>query len=269
MQQALKTGRIATKDENQIKKILDTIGNLIKDIPMEHTPPEMGNVIYNEIRKITGVNDPYRHIKAANIKEALSLYSNLKETINKSENRLLTAARIAIAGNVIDFGVDKKFNLVEDVNKILKQDFGICDFEQFATDVKNASSILYLGDNAGESVFDRILIEEINKPVIFAVREIPVINDCIIEDAIASGIDKVAKIISSGSTAPATILNLCNPEFLKIFNNADLIISKGQGNYEGLSEVNRPIYFLLKAKCHVIAKDLKVNEDDIVLKKHS
>jgi len=126
--------------------------------------------------------------------------------------------------------------------------------------------VLYLGDNAGESVFDKLLIEELGKPVTYVVREIPVINDCVIDDALASGLDKVATLISSGSTAPATILSLCNEDFIDKFKNADLVISKGQGNYEGLSQVNRSVFFMLKAKCPVIANNLNVKENDIVLK---
>ena len=152
------------------------------------------------------------------------------------------------------------------MKRILKQDFAILDFDVFERQISKAKNILYIGDNAGESVFDKILIEEINKPVIYAVREEPVINDAIYEDAIESGLDEVAQIISSGSKAPGTILELCNNNFIEKFNNADVIISKGQGNYEGLSDVKRSVFFLLKAKCHVIARDLNVNEDDIILK---
>jgi len=266
MQQALQAGRIATNDEKKIKELLDTVGAMMKDIPMENTPPETGEIIYRKVRDITGVNDPYKHIKESNINEALLLYPELKEIVRKSDNRLLTAIRIAIAGNVIDFGMSKKFNIVEDVLKILKQDFAILDFNEFVKRLGKAKSVLYLGDNAGESVFDKILIEELKKPVTYAVRDIPVINDVTFEDAVASGINEVADIISSGSTAPATILSLCNNNFLEKFYNSDLIISKGQGNYEGLTNVKRPVFFLLKAKCYVIANDLNVKEDDIVLK---
>lgn len=266
MNQALRAGRIATNDEKKIKELLVSIGELIKDIPMENTPPETGEIIYRKIREITGVNDPYKQIKEANIKEALSLYPELKKIVKKSDNKLLKAIRIAIAGNVIDHGVSKKFNIFEDVQKILKQNFAILDFDEFVKQLEKAKSILYLGDNAGESVFDKILIEELGKSVIYAVRDIPVINDLTIEDAIASGLDQVAEIISSGSTAPATILNLCNDEFLEKFDKADMVISKGQGNYEGLSDVKRSVFFLLNTKCHVIANDLNVKEGDIVLK---
>ena len=266
MNQALRAGRIATKDEKKIKTLLDDVGCMIKDIPMDSTPPETGELIYQKVREITGVEDPYKKIKESNIKEALTLYPKLKQTVKNSNNKLLTAIRIAIAGNVIDLGVDKEFNILEDVYKVLKQDFAIFDFEEFITQLEKAKSILYLGDNAGESVFDKILIEEMGKPVTYVVRDIPVINDVTIEDAISSGLDEVAEIISSGTTAPGTILKLCNDDFLHRFNNADMIISKGQGNYEGISNVNRSVFFLLIAKCHVIANDLKVKENDIVLK---
>jgi uncharacterized protein with ATP-grasp and redox domains len=266
MDQALRAGRMATDDERIIKKLLDTVGAMMKDIPMENTPPETGEIIYRKVREITGVTDPYKEIKKANIEEALSLYPELKKNVEESDNSLLTAIRMAIAGNVIDLGVNKKFNLVEDVQKILKQDFAILDFDKFEKQLKIADSVLYLGDNAGESVFDKILIEELNKPVTYVVREIPVINDVTEEDAIASGINEVAEIISSGTTAPAVILSLCNNEFIERFNNSKLIISKGQGNYEGLSNVKQPVFFLLKAKCFVIANELNVEENDIILK---
>jgi uncharacterized protein with ATP-grasp and redox domains len=266
MSQALRAGRMATDDEKKIKELLDSIGAMMKDIPLENTPPETGDIIYKEVRKITGVDDPYKKIKESNIQEAISLYPELKEIIRKSDNKLLTAIRIAIAGNVIDLGVGKEFNIVEDVRKILKQEFGIFDFNEFQTHLEKANSILYIGDNAGESVFDKILIEELKKPVTYVVRDIPVINDVTYEDAVASGIDKVAEIISSGSSAPAVIPELCDENFMEKFNAADMVISKGQGNYEGLSNVERSVFFLLKAKCHVIANDLNVKENDIILK---
>jgi hypothetical protein len=266
MQQAYRGASIATNDEQKIKKVLDSVGEMIKSIPMDNTPPETGNIVYQKIREITGNNDPYSKIKTSNISEALELYPMLKDIVKNSDDRLLTAIRIAIAGNVIDFGVNKTFNIKDDIQKILKQDFAIFNYDDFKKHLQRAETILYLGDNAGESVFDRLLIEELNKPMVFVVREVPVINDCVVEDAIASGLDKVSKIISSGSTAPATILNLCNAKFLERFEKADLIISKGQGNYEGLSGVDRSVFFMLKAKCRVIARNLRVNEDDIVLK---
>ena len=266
MQQAYRAAKFATHDEEKIKQVLDSTGEMIKSISLNATPPETGNHIYKNVRDITLNNDPYKDIKKANINEALKLYPELRKRIQHADDPLLTAIRIAIAGNVMDLGVNKSYNIIDDLQEILKQDFAAFDFEAFKEHLQKAKSVLYVGDNAGESVFDRLLIETMGKPATFVVRAVPVINDCVKEDAVASGLDKVSEIISSGSTAPATILTLCNSAFIEKFNRADLVISKGQGNYEGLSEVSRPVFFLLKAKCKVIARDLGVSENDIVLK---
>ena len=266
MNQALRTARISTNDNAKIKQVLDEVGVMIKDIPMNHTPVQSGVLVYQKIREITGVVDPYKEIKKKSIYEALALYPKLIKYMNSSDDNLITAIRIAITGNIIDFGMDKQYVLVEELSKIMKQDFAIFDFEQFVNELERSGSILYIGDNAGESVFDKILIEALGKPVIYVVRGIPIINDVVMEDAIDSGIDEIAKIISSGSPAPGTILELCDDSFVHRFNEADMVISKGQGNYEGLSEVDRSVFFLLKAKCKIIANDLGVNENDIILK---
>ncbi|MCK4530680.1 MAG: DUF89 family protein [Candidatus Marinimicrobia bacterium] len=265
VKQALRAGQMSTNDENKIKALMDRIGCRIKDITLEQTPPEMGLIIYDEIRKITGIEDPYKNEKKAHIEEAKRLYPELKKKLQSSEDPLLMAIRIAIAGNVMDLGMDKKFHIENDLEHILQRDFAICDIDEFRDKLNKAEHILYLGDNAGESVFDKILIETLAKPVTYVVRGRAIINDVTEEDAIDSGLDEVAEIISSGSPAPATILDLCNEDFLKRFEQADMIISKGQGNYEGLSETDKPVFFLLKAKCPVIAGDIGVDEDDIVL----
>ncbi|MBN2893542.1 MAG: DUF89 family protein [Bacteroidales bacterium] len=266
MNQALKTSLFATDDDVKIKKVLDEVGDMVKNIPMSYSPVQNGEIVYKKIREITGVYDPYKEIKQKSIAEAKSMYDDLKQKIEESENPLETAIRVAIAGNVIDFGVELKFNLKEDVEKILKQEFAVFDVESFKKSIENANEILYIGDNAGESVFDKLLIETIGKKTIYAVREIPVINDVIVQDAIDSGIDEVAEIVSSGCSAPGTIIEKCNAEFKKLYNNADVVISKGQGNYEGLSDENRQIFFMLKAKCPIIARDMNVPMGSIILK---
>jgi len=266
MQQALRAGRMATNDEKKLKDLLSSVGEMIKDIPMQNTPPETGDAIYKKVREITGVNDPYVKIKEENIAEILALYPEMKKIVDSSDDKILTAIRFAIAGNVIDFGVNKEFDIEQEIKNNLDKEFAIFDYQEFIQQLEKANSILYIGDNAGESVFDKILIEELGKKVTFVVRDIPVINDATKEDAIASGIGEVAEIISSGTSAPGTILNSCNDDFLERFKNADLVISKGQGNYEGLSNVERTVFFLLKAKCPIIANDIGVKENDIVLK---
>ena len=266
LDQALRAGRIATNDEKKIKELVDEAGVILRDIPFESTPPEIGRLIYEKVREITGNFDPYKKIKSESTKEALTLYPSLKKMVQDSNHQLLTAIRIAIAGNVIDFGVNRVFNIEEAIDEILEKDFAICDYDKFKEDLIKTDEILYIGDNAGECVFDRILIEEMKKPVTYVVRDMPVINDATYEDAIQAGIDNVATILSSGTNAPGTLLKTCNTEFMKAYRNSKFIISKGQGNYEALSDERRRIFFLLKAKCHVIANDIGVDEGDIVLK---
>ncbi len=266
MSQALRAARIATGDKNKIKYVLDEVGMMLREIPLESSPPETGRIIYQKISEITGNPDPYRQIKKENTKKALSMYPYMKKQMDKSKDRVLTVIRVAIAGNIIDFGVNLEFDLKADVDDVLNKDFAICDYGVFRERLDKANEILYIADNAGECVFDRILIEEINKPVIYVVRDVPVINDATYEDAEEAGIDKVATILSSGTDAPGAVLQTCSEEFKRLYYNSELIISKGQGNYEALSGEKRPAFFLLKAKCNVISDDIGVNEGDIVLK---
>lgn len=266
VQQALRAGKMATNDEFVLKKILDEVGCMLKEIPLTNTPPETGDLIYQKISQITGNIDPYKQIKQENISHALQLYPDLKTRIKQSSDRLLTAIRLAIAGNVIDLGVNRKFDLVKDIEAVMKQEFAVFDYQSFQAKLSVAKSILYIGDNAGEAVFDKLLIEELPLPVVYVVREIPVLNDVTCEEAKQIGIDKIADIVSSGSTAPGTILKKCNQDFQEMFKQVDLIISKGQGNYEGLSSRKEPIFFLLKAKCEVIAENIGVKMNDIILK---
>jgi len=267
--QAIKTSRMITSDEKKIWQILNEVSLSLPDVPFGATPPEIGREVYRIISKRTGIKDPYRKIKEKCTRQALSLYPELKKLIESSEDRLMTAVRISIAGNIIDYGANFDFDLKKDIGTILSQDFSINHYQEFCEALDKARKILYLADNAGETVFDRLLIEEINRPVIYVVRAHPIINDATREDALLAGIDKVADIVSSGCDAPGNILKFCSDKFLSIYRSADLIISKGQGNYEGLSDEERPIFFLLRAKCHVIASDIGINEGSIVLMKAS
>lgn len=265
LRQTLDTARIITKDERKIRRVMDAVSLLIPKISLEASPPEIGREIYRAINETIGVKDPYKDIKKKYIKIALSLYPELKKLVESSKDRLLTAIRLAIAGNVIDFAAHPDFVLEREIKEIISQDFGILHYDDFKRKLRQAREILYLADNAGETVFDRLLIEELKKPVKYVVREKPVINDATREDAILSGIDRVAEVISSGTDAPGTVLKYCSREFLEIYRSADMIISKGQGNYEALSEEKKPIFFLLKVKCSIIAKDIGVDEGSIIL----
>ena len=275
--QALDAARIAGTDEIKQKQIVDKISQLIPDFPLEASPPEMGRAIYGLVGKISGVKDPFKEIKENSNKFALKLYPKLKQEINNSEDRLLTAVKLSIIGNIIDYGAKNSLNVVEEIDHLFQGNFIINNennsttfkYNQFKEALNKVSSIIYLADNAGEVVFDRLLIEELvkelGKEVIYVVKGKPIINDALIEDALFCGINEIAKIISSGSDAPGTLLEYCSPEFVRLYQKAELIISKGQGNYEALSEEDRPIFFLFRAKCPVIAEDVDCNVGDMVL----
>jgi len=266
LSQALRTARMITDSEEEILGILSEVCAFLAETRLGATPPEIGRRVYRIVAARTGVDDPFADVKSQCTRAALSFYPKFKRYVRDARDPLRAAVRLAIAGNIIDFGANIEFDLQRDVRDILNQEFSVDDYADFRRALEKAGQVLYLGDNAGETVFDRILIEQLGKPVVFAVRESPVINDAVWEDAEAAGLNGVAEIISSGCTAPGTILNLCSRSFVRRMEKADLIISKGQGNYEGLSEENLPIFFLLKAKCRVIAQDIGIESGGIVLK---
>ncbi|HED30213.1 MAG TPA: DUF89 family protein [Prosthecochloris aestuarii] len=268
MRQALKAGRLATENEHIHKQLLDYVASIVPDISPGMTPPEIGDGIYREVRRLTGVDDPFLELKQDNIREALDMLPQLEDLAARAADPLQTAVRIAIAGNVIDHGLQRDFLLENAVGEVLRQPFAVYDMDDFRSFLDNTSFVLYIGDNAGESVFDRVLISRLQKPVIYAVRDAPVINDVTMDDAIASGIDTMASIVSSGSTAPGAVPDRCSREFLELFGSAGLVISKGQGNYEALSGFGSNVFFLLRAKCPVIAGHLGVKVDDIVVKRN-
>jgi uncharacterized protein with ATP-grasp and redox domains len=225
-------------------------------------------MVYKTIYHVTGIEDPFREIKKECTKHLLSIYPDLKKKITSAKDPLFTALRLAALGNAIDFGANPDFDLEKDMDTIFDKDFDECEYDLFKESLNKAKKILYIADNAGETVLDKLLMIQINKPIKYAVRSKPIINDATIEDAHDAGIDEIAEIVSSGCDAPGTILDLCSDEFRKIYENADLIISKGQGNYETLSGQTRPIFFLLKVKCPVIARDIDIKTGSIILIKN-
>ncbi len=276
--QALEAARMVGVDEKIQKKILDEISKVIPDIKLTSTPPEMGKTIHDFVKKITGKEDPYKKLKENSNTQALKIYPELKAKVESAEDRLLMAVELAIAGNIIDYGTKNSLDVDSELAKILKKEQraikyekeSIFNFRDFKESVKNAKTILYLADNVGETVFDSLLLEEIKnidpeKEIIYAVKEKPIINDALKEDAIKAGIDNFAEIMSSGSEVPGTIISLCSKPFIDIFKKADLVISKGQGNYETLSDEKRPIFFLFMAKCPVIARHVDCGIGDIIL----
>jgi len=278
--QALEASRLAGAEKGQQKKILDKVCKAVLKFSLDSPPPRMGRKIYKIVIDETRNKDPFYLVKQKSNKLALKLYPKLKQKIYRSADRMFTAVELAIAGNIIDFGVKNSHSVEQELQEFLNGNFNVHSkhprsvffYRDFKLDLKKAKFILYLGDNAGETVFDKLLIEEINKvwpdkKIIYVVKKSPIINDALKEDAYFCGIDKYAKIISSGSDAPGTLLEFCSAKFKKLYKSADLIISKGQGNFESLSEEKGPIYFLFRAKCPMVAKEIGCRLSDVVLKR--
>ena len=266
VRQTLQALRESGVDESRHVEILNRVLRELISLDPSLTPPEFGAKIHSLIREEVGCEDPYKKIKRKSTEEALKLYPKLKKRIQDSSDPIDTATRLCIAGNIIDLGSASKYNLGETIERVLSQPYATSDFPEFKRKLHEAEKILMLADNAGETVFDRLFIETVAKSVTYAVKDGPCINDATIEDARQAGLDEVAEVISCGAQAPATVLKWCSPDFLSVYNQADLVIAKGMGNYEALSQENHHLYFLLQVKCEMVSRDIGAPVGSIVVK---
>ena len=251
--QVLRVSKVATENNSKVEKILKLAAKQLSLADLNITPPELAQPLYELVSEITATEDPYRSIKKDHINKALELYPMLKKLIISSNDPLLKSIELSIVGNAIDLG--STFDKVDiDFDKLAEGNFIPKDYEELKNKIKEVKEIILIGDNAGESVFDRCLIEtleEKDKIVKYVVKSKPIINDVTREDAEAS---QIKNIIESGSKFSGTVVYSLSNEFRKILKKAELIIAKGQANYETLSNENLPIFFLLKVKCEPISR---------------
>lgn len=232
------------------------------------SPPELTRQAHIVLQKMIGQPDLYKELKKQSNQEVLELYPSLKSQIKKSKDPLMTAIRLAIAGNVIDFGALHRFDLDSTIKKVLAAKLPKNDYDKLKQILgQGRKKILYVGDNAGEIVFDRVLIEELNKSaeVTFAVKSKPSLNDVMMEDAQQVGLDKVCRVIESGSTTPGTVWGETTPEFRRIYREADIVIVKGQGGYETIENEKGKTFYLLIVKCPHLAISMKRKLGDLIL----
>lgn len=229
--------------------------------------PHLSREVHLLFKKYSGNDNPYKLVKRQSNDMVLSRYDNLKKTVTTSADPFVTALKLAIAGNIIDYGIPQQFDLDETIRKVLTSDFAIDHSKDLKQSLSEAKSVLYIGDNAGEIVFDKLFIETIHHPDLwYAVRGAPIINDVTLEDANYVQMNGVAHVIENGYDAPSTMLSHCSEEFKDLFSRADIVISKGQGNLESLlHESSKKIYFLLMVKCDVIADILGVKKGQFVV----
>ena len=203
--------------------------------------PEVARKNQHQIKELLGIEDPYKDIKIRSNQYLLDKYPYFRDLIKNSKDPFDTALRLAIAGNIIDYAANPDFDLEGTIDKVLKEDFAINHSAELKKKLKTANTVLYLGDNAGEIVMDKLFLEHLELPnVYYAVRNAPVINDVTLEDARQTGIDKHATVISNGYDAPSTILSRVSKEFMEIYTKADVVISKGQGNLEETIKREKP-----------------------------
>ena len=272
IRQVLDSVRMTTNDEQIQEKVLREALYLSSKMDLSQSPPAMAQKIHRCIREITGVKDPYLKLKNRYNKLALQMYPELKQQVETSSDPLETAVRLAIAGNIIDFGVDsvvEQSQVEKAISESLTEPLDKELLEEFRDATSQAEDILYLGDNTGEIVFDRLLIEQLPyENITFVVKGSPILNDAVIEDARIVGLTDIVNVIDNGSDAPGTILESCSEAFRRRFDESDLVIAKGQGNYETLSDIDKNVFFMVRPKCKVLAEHLGCEIGSLALAKN-
>ncbi len=231
------------------------------------SPPHIAGPMHRCVREMSGCDDPYYNIKEKDMATAAENLPTVAEYISSKEDKLYWSVKASAAGNTLDSAANPGGSFKEGMEAELNIPFGITDMELLREKLKAAKTVLILADNSGETYFDTLLLSAIgDAEIIYAVRDCPAINDATVDIARRSGIEKYARIISSGSTAPGTILHEATSEFREMFDTADVVISKGQGNYESLADAGRKIFYLFKVKCPVISNHFGVKMGEYVLK---
>lgn len=260
LRQSLDAARLVSPYPSVHEQIIRDVLHWTGEMDLNQSPPAIAQRIHRRLRELVGVTDPYREAKNWQNRVAMELIPKFRAEVMDAKDPLLLAARLAIAGNVIDMGSNGNLteaDVRQSLSKALTEPF-FGEEERFEQAIAQAKSVLYLADNAGEIAFDQLLVEQIinqvpPERVTLVVRGAPVLNDATLVDVHTVGIDRIVEAIDNGSDAPGTILNDCSEEFRRRFAEADLIIAKGQGNFETLSNNSSNIFCLFKVKCAVIA----------------
>jgi uncharacterized protein with ATP-grasp and redox domains len=272
--QAVRAGRTVGLDEAAIRALLEYLGHRLGDLDPALPPPQNARLLYDRLAELAGRDDPFAEAKNRHTELALQLLPTMYEWLGQAEDHIDGALRLAAAGNIIDLGAMAEVDdLATALQKALDAARPRWDLAPLKEALAAARRILVLGDNAGETVFDRILLEVLaaNRPGVelaYSVRSRPIINDATEDDARAAGVDRVATVVPTGSELPGIVLGLCSAEFRELFAAADVVLSKGQGNFETLSEVGREVFFVLTVKCKVVALHLGLPRAASVLLHH-
>ena len=274
LRQAREALDLSTDDEKLKMEIIGDIFEYLSDnFKCGVNSNSTGSTIHKLIKQKTGCKDPYFREKIESNFLALKYLDDVKKILN--DDCLENYVKIAIIGNILDFGA---FTLDDDIESVikksLKKDLAIKDIDEFENSLKKHDKVLYLVDNTGEIVFDKLLlskIKEYNIDITIAVKSQPILNDACMKEALDAGLDEFGEIVEIGCGTVGYVDSEISDEFREIFNAHEFIISKGMGNYEGLTEIDlstKDVYFLLCAKCNTISRDIGVNLHDMLLFKN-
>lgn len=239
---------------------------LIGETEDSATAPDLSGKLHTLLRDRVGDVDAYAESKRISHKIAMEYEKDLQRLLENGPDKFTQGLKISATGNLVDVIYAREYHLWDEVENSVNQDLLGDGVEAFRKELSEAPHLLYLADNVGETVFDKVFIESLNIPVIYAVKGGPILNDATLEDARAAGIDKLAKIVETGSRSPGTILSQCTEEFQKLYNESPLVLAKGQGNYETLDSEGDKIFFLLRLKCPIISREIGFPHGSIVLK---
>lgn len=261
---------LAEINEDRQHEILFELMDNIKKMDRNNTPAENSTEILLKVYRLLGNSDPYKEAKQYSNDLALKIYPKLKELLEQSDDRLYDALKIAVAGNIIDMGINRTFDINESLKYSLRVGFSRDNYDLFVKKLQQVDEVVILGDNSGEIVFDKILVEELvrmGKKIIYVVKDSPILNDATMDDAIYVGMDKIARVITTGSNYLGAPLNRVSLTLLNLLQQAKLVISKGQANFESLEQeeiAKNKIFFLLKIKCDGVGRVAGAKLGDVV-----
>jgi len=259
-------------DEKLQTQLVSTVEEMSRSFSFSQTPPQIAAYVYEKMAEIARKHDLYDEIKEHSTQKARSFVPLLREKLAKSDEKLLTATKIAVVGNVIDLAAEVAFDLEEELSKIFETEFAHDDFAEFQHSLEKAATVLVIGDNVGEHIFDYVFIETLQKlypnaDFSYMVRGVPIINDVTMKEAKEAEFDTLCNLVDSGVNTPGFDYTRANDAAKELYDTADVVISKGMGNFESLSPTHREnVCFLLKVKCNVVANFLGAEVGDIVCK---
>ena len=265
----LRTAKQVSEDDWLQRKVLLETMDVLRGSSYDRSPPEVCYDVLKTANRMLGVTDPYRELKKESNKASLSIAGKAEKVIQDAQDPLYEALKFACAANLLDIAVLKMALPKEIIEFAREKNFEIDNYKQLREDLEGAKNVFYILDNAGEIAFDKLVVQQLlDKDVTCVVRSAPVLNDATLEDAEEVSLSKLCSITDPGDGMIGLPLDLCSGEFKDAFNAADVIIAKGMANFETLEgSSEKTIYFLLVAKCPVVAEMLGVNIGDMVLLK--